>query len=121
MQSDKIIIIVCMFALLLLIPVAFRDFEDSRRFRLQRKASEHPYEDRDWHRRFAVRHGYFWHPCPSCGKSFGGHESLGKTIPHPDPRQAQRGKRAIICPPCSLPLRPPNTNTAKKQSRKTRY
>ena len=27
------------------------------------------------HRIYALGNGYFWRPCPICGKGFGGHES----------------------------------------------
>lgn len=26
------------------------------------------------HRRYAIRHGFFWMPCPMCGRYTGGHE-----------------------------------------------
>ncbi len=36
---------------------------------------------RDWNRDYAHRHGYFWLPCPICGKYFGGHEWFhGNTV-----------------------------------------
>jgi len=35
-----------------------------------------------YHKIYAWIFGYFWIPCPKCGKMFGGHESKG-SIPQP--------------------------------------
>lgn len=40
--------------------------------------------------------GYFWLPCPICGREFGGHES-DATIPDPS---RQPGGGLMICPFC---------------------
>jgi hypothetical protein len=34
-------------------------------------------KNRIYHRLYALVHGYFWLPCPICGKKFGGHELGG--------------------------------------------
>lgn len=34
-----------------------------------------PHRWRRAHHWLATRHGYFWLPCPTCGREFGGHES----------------------------------------------
>ena len=81
-----------------------RDIKDGHRFALMRRGLEHPYADRQWHQRFALQHGLFWLPCPGCGESFGGHESLG--IPHPDPARTRSGEQQLLCPTCSLGLPP---------------
>lgn len=54
------------------------------------------------HRRYANRAGYFWLPCPLCGRYSGGHEwrnrnGLPAQIPHP----TEPGKGIGICPDCT--------------------
>lgn len=88
-----------------------RDIKEARYFAAVRRAALHPYADREWHRKFAKRHGLFWKPCPECLEFFGGHEMLGKTIAHPDPEQARKGVRLGICPPCSIAKRSPAPNS----------
>jgi hypothetical protein len=119
-ETYKIILLVSLFALLLLLPVAVHDLREARLYRLTREAAKIPYEDREFHRKFAKAHGYFWKPCPKCGHHFGGHETLGKTCQHPDPKLAAKGVRHHICPPCSLGLRRPSLNTTKKAIRNIR-
>jgi len=44
---------------------------------------------------YAVLGAYFWHPCPLCGKDFGGHEWLyGNTLM----RSSYEGN--CVCPDC---------------------
>lgn len=89
-----------------LVLFAYRhDIKDARLFAAIRRASEHPYADREFHRAFARSHGLFWSPCPSCSEPFGGHELSGKTIAHPDPERNARGERKSVCPPCAQGLR----------------
>lgn len=49
--------------------------------------------------------GYFWLPCPLCGKMFGGHEWRdydGKGSSIPDPAYPAGSGRGIgICPDCT--------------------
>jgi len=97
---------------LILILLAYcKDIREARYFAAVRRASNHPYFDREWHRNFAQKHKLFWKPCPECGHDFGGHEVLGKTIPHPDPVQAAKGQRLLICPPCAVAKRNPSPGT----------
>lgn len=120
MELHKILLLVALFTLLIVVPLAVHDMREARLYRLSREAHSRPYSDREFHELFAKRHGYFWKPCPSCGNSFGGHEVTGKSVPHPDPDKAAKGCRVPICPPCSLQLRPPSSNTAKKAFGQTR-
>lgn len=32
------------------------------------------------HRAYAFALGYFWLPCPRCGRMFGGHEKHGQSV-----------------------------------------
>jgi hypothetical protein len=41
--------------------------------------------------------GYFWIPCPSCGREFGGHEKPSGSIPAPE-EGPYSGK--MICAKC---------------------
>lgn len=61
-----------------------------------------PYRFRWFHHAYATTHGFFWLPCPLCGREFGGHE-WGKSIPNP-----ARGPFSSIgiCSQCSQ-TRPP--------------
>jgi hypothetical protein len=36
------------------------------------------------HKLYAARRGYFWLPCPVCGREFGGHESHGPGLMRAD-------------------------------------
>ncbi|BAD58868.1 hypothetical protein [Nocardia farcinica] len=54
-----------------------------------------PYEPRHVHRRYAQAHGYFWLPCPLCGRHFGGHE-ITDSVP-----TGEAGTSQGICPMCS--------------------
>lgn len=54
------------------------------------------------HRWYARTFGYFWLPCPLCGRDFGGHEwrDIGgniSTIPTDEP-----GIVEGICPSCTI-------------------
>jgi hypothetical protein len=63
-----------------------------------------PWRDPPWrqaHRLYAFLLGYFWVPCPLCGRYFGGHEwrdinGLPSSIPAGDP-----GISKGICPKCT--------------------
>lgn len=47
------------------------------------------------HRCYAWVFGYFWLPCPVCGKYFGGHEApIGAGI-------IKDGKGLMVCPNCA--------------------
>ena len=49
------------------------------------------------HHAYAVFMGYFWLPCPACGRMFGGHEY------RPAPIDISRpGRSWMLCPPCEL-------------------
>lgn len=51
---------------------------------------------RRWHHLRAVLGGYFWHPCPVCGRMFGGHEvsdASGELLDG-------NGFGSITCPEC---------------------
>lgn len=60
-------------------------------------ASLWPYLPREPHEQYAKRQGYFWLPCPLCGKDFGGHE-IGDTVylGNDDPNI-----NSCICPVCT--------------------
>lgn len=54
------------------------------------------------HRLYARVAGYYWLPCPLCGREFGGHEHREikgrlSTIPKP----GEPGTHLHICPKCS--------------------
>ena len=49
------------------------------------------------HRLWAYLLGYFWAPCPVCGREFGGHEWDGQGIPK---RTEPYIKRAVCSPEC---------------------
>jgi hypothetical protein len=51
---------------------------------------------------YANLNGYFWLPCPLCGKEFGGHEwkdynGLSSSVSVPDMEYGGKG----ICPDCT--------------------
>lgn len=48
-----------------------------------------------WNRLLALWGGYFWLPCPICGRNFGGHE-WAATLKH----SAFRGEG--VCPKCVM-------------------
>lgn len=48
------------------------------------------------HKAYAMLNGYFWLPCPRCGRMFGGHE----TSPFSDTELVD-GRSMIVCPKCS--------------------
>jgi hypothetical protein len=48
------------------------------------------------HRLYAAALGYFWLPCPICGRMFGGHEITDASVSVPDP--ARPGALRIACP-----------------------
>lgn len=53
-------------------------------------------DERDYQRRYARQHGYFWLPCHLCGQEFGGHEAWG-SLPKPGFDSQSEG----ICPQCT--------------------
>lgn len=60
-------------------------------------ASLWPYEPREPHERHARDRGYFWLPCPLCGREFGGHEITDSIHVDGD----RPGLFTGICPVCS--------------------
>lgn len=48
------------------------------------------------HKAYAAFFGYFWLPCPECGKMFGGHEVHADQI---GGKQERVGK--VFCPSCA--------------------
>lgn len=53
-----------------------------------------------FHRVWAWLFGYFWLPCPDCGRMFGGHESAATTD---GPRLLLPGRDdKMACPPCEF-------------------
>ena len=54
---------------------------------------------------YAKLNGYFWAPCPHCGKMYGGHEWKGvngKESSIPDPEHPTDGRYGMgICPDCT--------------------
>jgi hypothetical protein len=63
-----------------------------------------PYRWRRFHHSYAVENGFFWLPCPLCGREFGGHET-SKTVPD----RTDAGLSHLVCTPCarSLPYEHP--------------
>lgn len=60
------------------------------------------------HRAYAAMCGYFWLPCPLCGREFGGHEwrdanGMSSSIVVSSPDDEARGlqRRSGICPECT--------------------
>jgi C4-type Zn-finger protein len=49
------------------------------------------------HKAYAFAFGYFWLPCPVCGRMFGGHERPYGSVPHPTEPHTRR----ITCPNCA--------------------
>jgi hypothetical protein len=47
---------------------------------------------------YARNHGYFWLPCPRCGRYFGGHEQKGTDLPTP----GQPGRSKAACERCVI-------------------
>jgi hypothetical protein len=62
-----------------------------------------PYRFRHFHRSFAAVHGYYWIPCPLCGRPFGGHEG-GDSIPNPFEPVSRSGhsQGLTICSQCTI-------------------
>lgn len=60
-----------------------------------------------WHRFYAWLGGYFWLPCPVCGKHFGGHEWMtgDPCCTVPDEIDGRYGVSIAICPACTLKKR----------------
>lgn len=48
------------------------------------------------HQAYAAVVGYFWIPCPRCGRMFGGHEQHGGTNYY-DAFDSPRGRYGAIC------------------------
>jgi len=55
------------------------------------------------HRLWAFVAGYFWLPCPECGRYFGGHEVRGPAYDGPEIIRPGR-VRKTLCPRCE-PIR----------------
>jgi hypothetical protein len=55
---------------------------------------------RTYHRIRALLTGYFWLPCPNCGRMFGGHEKGGGTLWH------SIGEGRMCCPRCTTDVLP---------------
>jgi hypothetical protein len=56
------------------------------------------------HRAYARLYGYFWKPCPLCGREFGGHEWRdigGQLAEVPGPFYPAINRSVGICPPCT--------------------
>lgn len=60
---------------------------------------------RSWHHAWADLNGYFWKPCPRCGRMFGGHEwkgtdyyakGMGKGTCCPGNRYLYEGEDAVV-------------------------
>lgn len=58
-------------------------------------------KNRAWNRLYANMLGFFWVPCPSCGKEFGGHEWVTESE-HKSSLALGGGKGAAICPECTM-------------------
>lgn len=56
-----------------------------------------PYGWRWLHHVYAVLVGFFWLPCPLCGRPFGGHES-GDSVPNP----TRPATYVAICSRCTI-------------------
>lgn len=56
-----------------------------------------PYRWRRFHRWFAFLSGYYWLPCPLCGREYGGHEH-GERIPD---QSRGEGYAVLICSECT--------------------
>lgn len=56
-----------------------------------------PYRFRRFHHAYATMFGFYWLPCPLCGREYGGHEA-GKSIPDPI---AGPPMYVMICSRCS--------------------
>lgn len=56
---------------------------------------------RKYNKLYAQVHGYFWLPCPLCGKEFGGHEWLPGTWEKPSHIPNDHGGGTGICPDCT--------------------
>lgn len=54
-----------------------------------------PYHWRRFHRRFAFLNGYYWLPCPLCGREYGGHEAGGYIANPGDDSES------VICSECT--------------------
>ena len=54
---------------------------------------------RRWmHKVYAFAFGYFWLPCPECGRWFGGHEEGGGTLWVSGTKTSRSGH--LLCPNC---------------------
>ena len=51
------------------------------------------------HRLYARLAGYFWLPCPDCGREFGGHETFSPNISVT--RVGELWSSQILCPDCT--------------------
>lgn len=55
------------------------------------------------HRLFAFVRGYYWKPCPRCGRMYGGHEAQGSMYAYTDntstPGHSFRVNWSTCCPP----------------------
>src|ERR1035437_4571241 len=58
------------------------------------------YEDREGHHKFALSHGFFWVPCPICGKNYGGHEWKTEENRYRNSLMSSAFSGSGICPNC---------------------
>lgn len=56
---------------------------------------------RTWHEWYARAFGYFWMPCPLCGKHFGGHEWMTKSAMTCSIPDSTGSTSTAICPACT--------------------
>jgi hypothetical protein len=56
---------------------------------------------RTLHHAYAWLLGYFWIPCPLCGRHFGGHEWGWGDDEHPSAIPKPEGGGTAICPRCT--------------------
>lgn len=59
---------------------------------------KHDRNDRAWHAQWALTHHYFWLPCPTCGRYFGGHEAGSGSVMTPEKGP---GRAMSICSWCN--------------------
>jgi hypothetical protein len=52
------------------------------------------------HEKYATSMGYFWLPCPRCGRMFGGHEKPGGELYEEAEYEGRRGSSAMTCSEC---------------------
>ena len=67
------------------------------------RAAAWPYAWRLAHQRHAQANGYYWLPCPTCGRYFGGHEITDSVLDEHQPDDGWERSHAV-CPVCSAEL-----------------